>query len=84
MYFAWSAFICGCISCSFCIEWNCLTVSGSRTARITIVSSTIEKPHEIPTWLWKNLRTASNTSISGWKMLAATNMFTRSGPELGA
>ena len=79
------AFICGCICCIFCIEWNCLTVSGTRIARITTVSSTIEKPHEIPTWLWKNLRTASKMSISGWKMLAVTtNMVRRWEPEPGA
>ena len=43
----------------------------------------IEKPHENPTWLWKNRRTDWKTSISGWKMFATTNMVRRSGPVLG-
>jgi hypothetical protein len=30
--------------------------------------------------LWKNFRTASKMSISGWKMLAETNMIRRSRP----
>ena len=35
-------------------------------------------------WLWKNFRTDSKTSISGWKMFAVTNMVRRWGPVLGA
>ena len=35
-----------------------------------MVIATIDQPHEMPTELWKNLRTASKTSISGWKMFA--------------
>ena len=70
--------------CSFCIEWNCLTVSGSRIARIRIVSAMIENPHENPTWLWKNRRIDWKTSIRGWKMFAVTNMVRRSGPVLAA
>ncbi len=41
---------------------------------MTIVSSTIDQPHGTPTLLWKNFRTASKTSISGWKMFAATSI----------
>jgi hypothetical protein len=44
----------------------------------------IEKPHENPTWLWKNRRIDWKTSISGWKMFAVTNMLRRSRPALGA
>ena len=43
-----------------------------QTARTHTVSSTIDQPHGTPTLLWKNVRTDSKTSISGWKMLAAT------------
>src|ERR1700733_7005757 len=71
-----------CWRCIFCIEWNCLTVSGSRIARIRIVSAMIEKPQENPTWLWKNRRIDWKTSISGGKMFAGTNMLGRSGPGL--
>ena len=60
----------------------CLSVSGIMAARTTIVSSTIEKPQEIPTLLWKNLRTASKTSISGWKIFAVTSIV-RSSQEVG-
>ena len=82
LYLAWIAFSCGATDCSFCIEWNCLTVSGSRSARIRIVRNTIDKPHETPTLLWKNFRTDSKTSISGWKMLAMRNMVRRPEPSL--
>ena len=42
----------------------------ASAARITTVIATIDQPHEMPTELWKNFRTASKTSISGWKMFA--------------
>ena len=85
MYFAWIAFSSGWSCCIRAIDLNCLTVSGMSTARTQIVSRTIEKPHETPTESWKNFRTDSKTSISGWKMLAVTNsMVRRSGPRLGA
>ena len=51
------AFISGANCCIFCIEWNCLTVSGSRTARTQMVSNTIDQPHCTPRLLWKKVRT---------------------------
>ena len=54
----------------FCMDLNCLSVSGSSAARTTTVSATIEAPQPIPTVSWKNLRIASKKSISGWRTLA--------------
>jgi hypothetical protein len=59
-------------------------VSGTSSARITTVSSTIDQPHGTPTLLWKNFKTASNTSISGWKMFAMSSMVRRLRAECGA
>src|SRR3954447_2755541 len=41
---------------------------------MTQVRPMIAPPQPRPTWLWKNLRIASLTSISGWRTLAVTNM----------
>ena len=54
------------------MDLNCRSVSGRMAARTTTVRAMIETPHCSPTLSWKNIRTASNTSISGWKMLAKT------------
>ena len=71
------AFISGASCCIRAIERICRTVSGTRIARTQIVSSTMAQPQGIPTLLWKNFRTDSKTSISGWKMLAVTSSMVR-------
>ena len=78
LYFAWIAFISGASCCIRTIDLICLSVSGIIAARTTIVSSTIDQPHGIPAELWKNLMTASKTSISGWKIFAVTSIFRNS------
>ena len=42
MYFAWTSFISGAMRCRPCIDLTCLSVSGSSSARIVIVSATID------------------------------------------
>ncbi len=76
----------GASCCIRAIERICLTVRGTSSARTQMVSSTIAQPQGIPMLLWKNFSTASNTSISGWKMLAVTSSMVRrrSGRRLGA
>ena len=56
---------------------GCFTASGRSSARTAIVSSTIDQPHDTPTLSWKNFSTASNTSISGWKMFAGIRSMVR-------
>ena len=56
----------------FCIDLNCLSVSGISAARTTIVMQTIDMPQPIPVE-WKALRIASKKSTSGWRTLAKTN-----------
>ncbi len=74
LYFACIALICGASDCIRTIDLICRNVNGTSTARTQIVRSTIEKPQLTPTLLWKNFRTDSKTSISGWKMLAVTSI----------
>jgi len=50
----------------FCMERNCLSVSGSRHARTRIVRAMIDVPHPSSRWSWKKTRIASKKSISGW------------------
>src|ERR671923_215826 len=54
----------------FCMDLNCLSVSGMSAARTTTVSATIAHPQARPTVSWKNRRIASKKSISGWRTLA--------------
>ena len=49
----------------FCMDLNCLIVSGISAARTTTVSATIDQPHENPKVSWKNSRISSKKSISG-------------------
>ena len=49
------------------MDFICRSVSGRMAARTTTVRAMIETPHCSPTLSWKNVKTASNTSISSWK-----------------
>ena len=52
LYLFWSCFTFGWMRCMAAIERNCLIVSGSIASRTVTVSSTIDQPHETPSWSW--------------------------------
>src|SRR6185312_3655190 len=79
LYFSWISFNCGARRCSSCIERNCLSVSGTSTARINTVSPTIAMPQlAVVMFVWMNTRIDWKTLISGenasWMTLARMNM----------
>src|SRR4051812_14571972 len=57
------------------MERTCLNVSGRISSRITTVRPMIEAPQLRPMSLCQKRRTASLMSISGWRMLARTNIW---------
>src|SRR5438045_169738 len=65
------------------MERTCLKVSGRIASRTTQVRPMIDGPQPRPTVLCQNLRIASLTSISGWKMLARTSMSVAGSVDLG-
>ena len=64
MYFRWISFICGAYACMFCIEWICLTVSGTSRIRTISVSATIAHAHGSPT-RWSRRGRAQQCSSGG-------------------
>src|SRR5439155_23806943 len=65
LYFFWSSFICGACRCRFCIEWICLTVSGTSRTRTITVSATIDHAQLSPTEPWNQSRMLRRRSSSG-------------------
>ena len=51
----------------FCMDLNCLSVSGSSAARTSTVSATMAPPQPNPTVSWKKTRIASKKLMSGAK-----------------